>query len=59
MDRSEDWYTSDNNLRGTLRGSRKKPNVGRYPKGPLLKAMLCHGLEKNGMVRAWHWRGMA
>jgi hypothetical protein len=22
-------------------------------------AMLCHGLEKNGMVRAWHGRGMA
>jgi hypothetical protein len=22
-------------------------------------AVLCHGLEKNGMVRAWHGRGMA
>jgi len=21
--------------------------------------MLCHGLEKNGMVRAWHDHGMA
>ena len=21
--------------------------------------MLCRGLEKNGMVRAWHGRGMA
>jgi hypothetical protein len=30
MDRcEEDWYASDNNLRGTLRGSRKKPNAGR------------------------------
>ena len=30
MDRCEDdWYASDNNLRGTLRGSRKKPNAGR------------------------------
>jgi len=29
MNRCEDWYVSDNNLRGTLRGSRKKPNVGR------------------------------
>jgi len=30
MDRcEEDWYASDNNLRGTLRGSREKPNVGR------------------------------
>ena len=25
----EDWYASENNLRGTPRGSRKKPNVGR------------------------------
>jgi hypothetical protein len=23
------------------------------------QAVLCHGLEKNGMVRAWHGRGMA
>jgi len=22
------------------------------------QAVLCHGLEKNGMVRAWHGRGM-
>jgi len=30
MDRcEEDWYASDNNLRGTPRGSRKKPNAGR------------------------------
>jgi len=30
MDRwEEDWYASDNNLRGTPRGSRKKPNTGR------------------------------
>jgi hypothetical protein len=29
MDRcEEDWYASDNNLRGTPRGSRKKPNAG-------------------------------
>jgi hypothetical protein len=26
-----DWYASDNNLRGTPRGSRKKPNAGRSP----------------------------
>jgi len=25
----EDWYACDNNLRGTPRGSRKKPNAGR------------------------------
>ena len=30
MDRCEDdWYASDNNLCGTPRGGRKKPNVGR------------------------------
>jgi hypothetical protein len=29
MDRCEDdWYASDNNLRGTPHGSRKKPNAG-------------------------------
>jgi hypothetical protein len=30
MDRcEEDWYASYNNIRGTPRGSRKKPNAGR------------------------------
>jgi len=30
MDHCEDnWYTSDNNLRGTPRGSRKKPKACR------------------------------
>ena len=55
----EDWYASDNNLRGTPRGSRKKPNVGRQPTGRLSTAVLFRGLEKNGMVRAWNGRGMA
>ena len=51
MDRcEEDWYASGNNLRGTPRGSRKKPNAG---------AVLCRGLENNGIGRAGHWRGMA
>jgi hypothetical protein len=26
-----DWYASDNNLHGTARGNRKKPNAGRSP----------------------------
>jgi len=44
MDRcKEGWYASENNLRGTSHGSRKKPNA---------TAVLCRGLEKNGMVRA-------
>ena len=60
MDRcEEDWYASENNLRGTPRGSRKKPNAGRLPTGRLSKAVLCRGLEKNCMVRAWHGHGMA
>jgi hypothetical protein len=53
MDRcEEDWYASDNNLRGIPRGSRKKPNAGRLPKGRHSTAVLCRGLEKNGMVKA-------
>jgi hypothetical protein len=60
MDRcKEDWHASDNNLCGTPRGSREKPNAGRLPTGRLSTAVLCRGLEKNGMVRAWHGRGMA
>jgi len=59
MDRcEEDFYASDNNLRGNPRGSRKKPNAGRYPTGRLSTAVLYRGLEKNGMVRAWHGHGM-
>ena len=53
----EDLYASDNNLRGTHRGSRKKPNAGRQATGRLSTAVLCRGLEKNGLVRAWHVRG--
>jgi hypothetical protein len=37
----------------------KKPNAGRKPTGRLSTVVLCRGLEKNGMVRAWHGRGMA
>ena len=54
-----DWYASDNNLRGTPHVSRKKPNAGRYPTGRLSTDVLCRGLEKNGMVGAWHGHGMA
>jgi len=53
MDRCEDWYASVNNLRGTPRGKWKKPNAGRQPTGRLATAVLCRGLEKNGIVRAW------
>jgi hypothetical protein len=53
-----DWYATDNNLRGTPRGSRKKPNAGRQPIGRLSTAVLCRGLEKNNMVRALHGHSM-
>ena len=59
MDRCEDWYASDNNLRGTPHVSWKKPDVVRWPTGRLSTAVLCRGLEKNGMVGAWHGHGMA
>ena len=55
----EDWYASENNLRGTPRCSRKKPKPGRQPTGRPSTAVLCRGLEKNGMVRVWHGHGMA
>jgi hypothetical protein len=53
-----EWYASDN-LCGTLRGSRKKLKAGQSPTGRLLVAVLCRGLEKNGMVGAGHGRDMA
>jgi hypothetical protein len=60
MDRcEEDWYASDNNFCRTPRGSRKKPEAGKEPTGLLSTAVLCLGLEKNGMVRAWNGHGMS
>jgi len=53
-----DWYGSGNNLHGTPHGSQKKPNAGRQSTGHLSTDVLCHGLEKNGMVGAWHGHGM-
>jgi hypothetical protein len=62
-------YASDNNLRGTPRVSRKKPNAGRSPTCRLwtadanshipchAHAALCRGLEKSLSER--HGRGMA
>ena len=55
----EDWYASDNNLRGTPRGSRAKPNACGEPTGRLSTAVMCRGLEKNGMVRAGLGRDIA
>jgi hypothetical protein len=56
MDRyEEDWYASDNNLRGTPRGSRKKTNAFRWPTGRLSTAVLCRGLEKKGHGQSMAW----
>jgi hypothetical protein len=64
-----DSYASVNNLRGTPRGSRKKPNAGRSPTCRLwttdanshmpchAHAALCRGVEKSLSER--HGRGMA
>jgi len=42
MDRcEEDWYASDNSLRGTSRGSREKPNAGRWPTLSTILDDLC------------------
>jgi hypothetical protein len=67
------WYASDNNLHGTLNGSRKKPNMGRSPARRLwmananshvpCRAMPHYGLEKSlpeqhGCCTAWMQHGM-
>jgi len=64
-----DWYASDNNLRGTPYGSRKKSNAGRSPTCRLwtadasshmpchAHAALCRDLEKSLSER--HGHGMA
>jgi hypothetical protein len=54
-----DWYASGKNLRGSPRGSRKKPNAGRQPTGRLSMDVLCRGLEKNGIDIAGHGCGVA
>jgi hypothetical protein len=69
-----DWYACDNSLRGTPRGSRKKPNAGWSPTCRLwtaeaishmpwhAHAALCCSLEKSlpkRHGRGMHGRGMA
>jgi hypothetical protein len=57
-----DWYASDNNLRGTPHDNRKKPNVGTSPtchtKSTPRCAVALRSRFQNGMVVAWHGRGM-
>jgi hypothetical protein len=45
----EDWYASDNNLRGTSRGSRKKPKAGK----------VAHRSSRDGRAVPWHGQSMA
>jgi hypothetical protein len=64
-----EWYTSDNNLRGTPHGSQKKSNVERSPTWCLwtadanshmpchAHAVLCRGLKK--LLSEWQGHGMA
>jgi hypothetical protein len=68
-----DWYTSDNNFRGSPRSSRKKPNADKCPICRLWTAdanSTCHAMPmplcavafgsrfQNGMAVAWHGRSM-
>ena len=60
MDRcEEDWYASDNNLRGTPRGSRKKPNAAGSPQAVSRRPCCAVALRRtarseHGMGVAWH-----
>ena len=63
MDRCEEvWYASDNNLRGTPRGSRKNPNAGGSPQTVSRRPCCAVALRKtawseHGMGAAWAWHG--
>jgi hypothetical protein len=60
MDRcEEDWYASDNNLRGTPGGSRKKPNAGRSSlRRPCCAVALRRtAWSEHDMGAAWAWHG--
>ena len=64
MDRyEENWYASDNNLRGTPRGTRKKAKEGEVAHRPSLDGRSVPWLweERHGQSMAWarHGHGMA
>jgi hypothetical protein len=50
-----DWYISGNNLRGTPRGSKKKPNAGRSPSCRLRTADADSHMPKSRPCRAMPW----
>jgi hypothetical protein len=60
MDRCEgDWYTSDNNLRGTQRGSRKRAGS---PQAVSRRQCCAVALRRtawseDGMGATWAWHG--
>jgi len=55
----EEWYASDNNLRGIRRGSRKKPERGQVAHRPSLdgRAVPWPWEERHGQSMAWAWHG--
>jgi hypothetical protein len=63
MDRcEEDWYASDNNLRGTPRGSQKEPKRAGSPQA--VSRRPCYAVafrrtawSEHGMDAAWAWHG--
>jgi hypothetical protein len=63
MDRCEEnWYSSDNNLRGNPCVSRKKRTRAGSPHAISRRPCPCRGLENNGMSEhgmgaAWAWHG--
>jgi len=58
MDRcEEDWYASDNNLSGTPRGSRKKPNAAGIPQAVSRRPSCAVALRRT--ARSEHGMGMA
>jgi hypothetical protein len=50
-----DWYASDNNLRGTPRGGRKKPNAGRSSTWRLWTANVNSHMPCPCRAVSWPW----
>ena len=58
MDRcEEEWYASDYNLRGTPRGSRKKPNAAGRPQA--VSRRPCRAVALRITALSEHGRGAA
>jgi hypothetical protein len=60
--REEDWYASDNNLRGTPRDSRKKLKAAISPQAVSRRPCSAVALRRtawseHGLGAAWAWHG--